>query len=531
MTDIRRPPPPQPSRQSMPPGSPLELGGLTPRRRRLLKLLIPPLIAFLLGVGLCRIAWGQQLLAQTVITPRTITLPIAASQGGTGISSYAVGDILYANTTTTLARLADIATGSYLRSGGVGVAPLWSTLTLPNAATTGDVFYASAANTMAALADVAAGSYLRSGGVGTAPLWSTLTMPNTATTGDLPYASAANVYANLAGVAAGSYLRSGGVGTAPVWSTLIVPNAATVNRIVYATATDTWGGSADLTYDGTSFAVGTVGPHAIGGASNASFQWYQSGNFPSAANPRGYYSDVTLNAASGGTTVAATMDISGTIVTQAAVFTLTDATSLLIQGPILTIGAGSAVSNASSIKIVSAPTGATNNYALWVDAGIARLDGAIDFSNGAGAPGAGTYVTGTSSILFFQSGTSHVQWNNNSAGAELMRLTNVGNLKIGGTATRATTEGTNKLELFDGTAPVGTLAAGISLYSTAGELRVMDSGGTATLLSPHNKQGEWIFFSKNTRTGQVLRIDMERLMRLLDTQFGGGYIHEYVEMN
>jgi len=48
-----------------------------------------------------------------------------AAQGGTGLASYAVGDILYAATTTTLARLADIATGNVLRSGGVGVAPAW----------------------------------------------------------------------------------------------------------------------------------------------------------------------------------------------------------------------------------------------------------------------------------------------------------------------------------------------------------------------------------------------------------------------
>ena len=42
--------------------------------------------------------------------------------GGTGLTSYTVGDLLYANTTTTLAKLADVVTGNALRSGGVGVA-------------------------------------------------------------------------------------------------------------------------------------------------------------------------------------------------------------------------------------------------------------------------------------------------------------------------------------------------------------------------------------------------------------------------
>lgn len=104
------------------------------------------------------------------------------------------------------------------------------------------------------------------------------------------------------------------------------------------------------------------------------------------------------------------------------------------------------------------------------------------------------------------------------------------NVKIAGNASRGTTEGTNHLDIFNGTAPVGTLTNGISLYSTSGELRVMDSAGNATLLSPHDDiTNEWIFYSKNTVTGKVLRIDMERLMKDLDKKMGGGYIKEYME--
>jgi hypothetical protein len=51
------------------------------------------------------------------------TLP--AVRGGTGQSSYAVGDLLYADTTTTLAKLADAATGNVLLSGGTNTAPLY----------------------------------------------------------------------------------------------------------------------------------------------------------------------------------------------------------------------------------------------------------------------------------------------------------------------------------------------------------------------------------------------------------------------
>lgn len=66
----------------------------------------------------------------THISSLTLGTPLAAIQGGTGQNSYAVGDILYANTTTTLAKLADVATGNALISGGVGTAPSWGKIGL-----------------------------------------------------------------------------------------------------------------------------------------------------------------------------------------------------------------------------------------------------------------------------------------------------------------------------------------------------------------------------------------------------------------
>lgn len=56
--------------------------------------------------------------------------PVPAANGGTGQSSYAVGDIIYASGATTLAKLADVATGNALISGGVGVAPSWGKIGL-----------------------------------------------------------------------------------------------------------------------------------------------------------------------------------------------------------------------------------------------------------------------------------------------------------------------------------------------------------------------------------------------------------------
>lgn len=54
---------------------------------------------------------------------------LAANRGGTGLASYTIGDLLYASAATTLAALADVATGNALISGGVGAAPSWGQLT------------------------------------------------------------------------------------------------------------------------------------------------------------------------------------------------------------------------------------------------------------------------------------------------------------------------------------------------------------------------------------------------------------------
>lgn len=53
-----------------------------------------------------------------------------ATAGGTGLTSFAIGDLIYADTTTTLAKLADVATGNALISGGVGVAPSYGKIGL-----------------------------------------------------------------------------------------------------------------------------------------------------------------------------------------------------------------------------------------------------------------------------------------------------------------------------------------------------------------------------------------------------------------
>lgn len=103
-------------------------------------------------------------------TSLTLTTPLAATSGGTGQSVFAVGDLLYASTTTALStRNAGATAGMYLRNGGASTAPLWSTLILPNAATASYLVFASAANTYGESSNLAYDAANINLGIGTAP--------------------------------------------------------------------------------------------------------------------------------------------------------------------------------------------------------------------------------------------------------------------------------------------------------------------------------------------------------------------------
>ena len=156
--------------------------------------------------------------AQTYTFPTT-SKTVAANDGSNlTIASQAIGDVLTATSTTAYGRLADVASGSPLISGGVGIAPAYAaylfsgtsaqTYTFPSTSKTvaandgsnltiasqaiGDLLTASSTTAYGRLADVAAGSYLRSGGAGAAPVWSTPTLPNTATNRKILVGNATN---------------------------------------------------------------------------------------------------------------------------------------------------------------------------------------------------------------------------------------------------------------------------------------------------------------------------------------------------
>jgi Chaperone of endosialidase len=93
------------------------------------------------SAGVTSFSAGTTGLTPSTGTTGAVTLSgtLAVASGGTNIMSYTVGDLLYASASTTLSKLSDVATGSVLVSGGVGVAPAWSNSPTVTALTTGSV--------------------------------------------------------------------------------------------------------------------------------------------------------------------------------------------------------------------------------------------------------------------------------------------------------------------------------------------------------------------------------------------------------
>jgi hypothetical protein len=66
----------------------------------------------------------------TIATGTWNATTIAVNKGGTGLTSYTVGDLIYASGPTTLSPLNDAATGNALISGGLATAPTWGKIGL-----------------------------------------------------------------------------------------------------------------------------------------------------------------------------------------------------------------------------------------------------------------------------------------------------------------------------------------------------------------------------------------------------------------
>ena len=234
-----------------------------------------------------KISLDQIITAARITTP--ITCPIAVSVGGTGLTSFTIGDIMYASATQTFSKLADVALGTAIISGGVGVAPsygkigltthvsgvlpvanggsgtsssgtayqvlhgnsTWSavslttdisgTLPVANGGTNitsyaiGDILYASTTGILSSLADVAIGNAIISGGVGAAPSYGKIGL-TTHVSGTLPLANG-GTGATSAPAAAAALL--GFTTTATAAGTTVLTNTSTQYQLFTGATTQT----------------------------------------------------------------------------------------------------------------------------------------------------------------------------------------------------------------------------------------------------------------------------------------------------
>ena len=142
----------------------------------------------------------------TVPTGQTLTVTdgIPVASGGTGLASFTAGDILYATGSTTLAKLAKGTAEQVLSMNTGATAPEWATAaataggTGQTTFTAGDILYANSTTTLTKLAKGTGLQGLQTNSGATAPQWADSPQSLMTAAGDVLYASGANTLAKLA---------------------------------------------------------------------------------------------------------------------------------------------------------------------------------------------------------------------------------------------------------------------------------------------------------------------------------------------
>ena len=158
--------------------------------------------------------------------------------GGTGLTSYTAGDLLYYATGTTLSKLAIGTAYQALQVNAGATAPSWQPSATSVLTTQGDLLYASAANTLARLAkNTTATRYLSNTGASNNPAWAQIDLTN-GVTGTLP-------------------VGNGGTGITTTPSNGQIPIGNGTN---YTAATLTAGGGIGITNGAGSVTIATSSP-------------------------------------------------------------------------------------------------------------------------------------------------------------------------------------------------------------------------------------------------------------------------------
>jgi len=260
-----------------------------------------------------------------------------------------------------------------------------------------------------------------------------------ASNGGILYSTASAV-AILSGTATAGQILQSGASAAPSWSTATYPatatgtgtilrangtnwaattttypNTATANHVLYATSSNVIGTSSNLQFDGTNFGIGGAPTNLL---------------------------DITRST-NGAITAQLKNGTSGTSAFSRIMVANEGVTGVIYMGYWNTGYTTSGLQVANTSGLISS-------------ASTAML------------------IASTAAPIIFSLNSGSL-----ATSSEAMRLTTVLNVKIGGSsATRSTTEGTKHLDIFDGTAPAGTLTNGVSIFSASGKLKSADAAGT-----------------------------------------------------
>ena len=149
------------------------------------------------------------------------------------------------------------------------------------------------------------------------------------------------------------------------------------------------------------------------------------------------------------------------------------------------------------------------------------------------------------SLLIWQSGigSGHIGVKTNDSNFYIVNSYTTGNLadspgiaidtkgNVGiGTPSPGGGTGSSILSLYNTSAVPTALTNAVHIYASGGRGYCMDSLGNLTLTTPHDPvTGEWIFYSENVKTGKVVRINMEQLVKAVEEATGKKFMTETYE--
>ena len=304
--------------------------------------------------------------------------------------------------------------------------------------------------------------------------------PNT-TRGDITVMNA-TVNARLALGSAGKILRSDGTDLA--YSTATYPNTTTANQILYSSATNTLGGSANLTYDGTTFSTpvashstSLTSPLIIGGSGTT-----QSLTYKTTTGVGTTGADHIFVSGNNGATEIARMTNAGAFLVGKTATTFGE----LVAFKKNQVGATTCVvenANASGIAVYKV-YGDQKNVSLGLYNSAASSYGMLAAND--------AYMYGSTNFSFMAEGASSViKWSTGSSTLEKMRLDASGRLGIGttspasqldvegGAAIGATYSGTTAAPT-NGLTVEGLVGIGTATVATTNKVQIASTGGGAS---------------------------------------------------